>query len=134
MLKEGQKMKDFRQQLELASQLQKIREEFDDARTENPRVLKSARYVKQQLENHGAFQVKDDDGAIGIVVEPKLFESLLTYVELLENQLEKDSFEAMVENRKGDTGFMSGDALLNEALQLFDDNENEIRRFLDDDK
>jgi hypothetical protein len=134
MLKEGKQVKSFRDYEEIANQLQTIRENFSYKKTESFSFFKNADYGKQRLMKVGAFQLIQNEEPIGVMVDKKLFESLLEYVEVLESKLESENFEAMLESRKGDEDFATGDSLGIQATDLFFENEDEIRRFLNEDK
>ena len=131
MIKEEKQVKALQKQLALAEAVQKIRSELKE-KDSTPNA-ESVYNVQRRKDSYGHYFSADMNEQNN---EPKMNESemiktLLEYVDVLENQLELENFDKMMEMRKGDTGFLSGNALEDEATQLFNDNEAEIRRLLD---
>lgn len=134
MIKEEKKTESFRRQLELAKRIENVRTELEHHRSQPLQRLIHSSYMHSYLKSYGVVEAKDSQRkTAGVMVEPELFSSIFEYIDLLESQLERTSFRDMVESRKDDTGFVSGNQLIHDALDVFDKNEAEIRRFLDAD-
>ena len=122
----------LKKKLELLHKIQKVRQDSEiEAHLGLPKFNRSTEWRKD-LKNLGALQVVDRGETVGVLLEPEIFQALLEYLNLVEDELEETALDAILEQRKGGTGFLSGEELTTAALKIFEEKQKEIRRFLDD--
>ena len=124
MMEEERKTESFHRQLELAKRIENVRTELAHHRSQPLRRLIHSSYMHSYLKSYGVVEAKDSQRrTVGVMVEPELFNSVFEYIDLLENQLERTSFRDMVKSRKDDTGFVSDNQLVKDALDIFNKKE-----------
>ena len=132
MTNDDKELARFQRHLELTKRIEKIRHGFGESAKIPAIHLKRSFYLRQKLKEHKAVETYDNDGIVGIVLEPELFEELLEYLDNVEERLEEESFQAMEAQRKGTEGFSTGKKLKEDTLSHFNANQEGIRKFLDD--
>lgn len=134
MTKEKSAIKAFKQKMDLFERFEKVRNGFEvDAHIGLTKLGRSPEW-RQQLKALGAIQVTNRNKTVGVLLEPEVFNAMLNFISLIDEEMEQESFAAMVERRKGTTGFLSGDELTAKAIAVFEENQQRIRKFLDDDQ
>lgn len=89
---------------------------------------------REKLEAQGALELLDRNETAGVILEPKVFEAMLNYMDEIDEELEQERLAALFERRKNTIEFLSGEALATKALVNFKERQQHIRRFLDDNK
>lgn len=125
-------IKAFKQKLKLLKKIEKIQSGFKSSTYIELSKLHNSSNLHQTLAKVGALQVLEHKKTVGILLEPETFDALLEYLDLIDKEMELASFAAMIETRKGTTGFLSGEKLTKETLELFEEHKKDIRKFLDD--
>ena len=132
MTKKQEAVAALKKKMELLHKIQKVRQDSEiEARVGLPKFNRSTEWRKK-LENLGALQVVDRGETIGVLLEPEIFQALLEYLNLVEDELEETALDALLKQRKDGTDFLSGEELTTAALKIFEERQKEIRRFLDD--
>ena len=124
-------LKTFKQKLKLLKKIEKVQSGFKSSSYIELTKFHNSSNWKQTLEDVGALQVLEHKKTVGILLEPEIFDVILEYLDLIDKEMELASFAAMVETRKGATGFLSGEKLTKEALELFEEHKQEIQKYLD---
>lgn len=132
MTKKQEAVAALKKKIELLHKIQKVRQYSEiEAHVGLPKFNRSTEWRKE-LENLGVLQVVDRGETIGVLVGPEIFHALLEYLNLIEDELEETALDAILEQRKDGTGFLSGEELTTVALKIFEERQKKIRRFLDD--
>ncbi|WP_033544191.1 hypothetical protein [Planococcus sp. CAU13] len=132
MTKKQEAVAALKKKMELLHKIQKVRQDSEiEVRVELPKFDRSTEW-REELENLGALQIIDRGETIGVLLEPEIFQAFLEYLNLVEHELEEAVLAAILEQRKDDTNFLSGEELTTAALKIFEERKKEIRRFLDD--
>ena len=132
MTKKKEAVAALKKKMELLHKIQKVRQDSEiEVRVELPKFDRSTEWRKE-LENLGALQVVDREKTIGVLLEPEIFQALLEYLNLVEDELEETALDSILKQRKDGTDFLSGEELTTAALKIFEERQKEIRRFLDD--
>ncbi|WP_394120456.1 hypothetical protein [Planococcus donghaensis] len=122
----------LKKKMELLHKIENVRQESEiKVNVELSKFERSTEWRKK-LENLGSLQVVDQGKTIGVLLESEIFQALLEYLNIVEDELEETVLAAILEQRKDDTNFLSGEELTTAALEIFDEKQQEIRRFLDD--
>ena len=125
-------LKTFKQKLKILKKIEKVQSGCKSSSFIELFKLQNPSNWKQTLEDVGALQVLEHEETVGILLEPEIIDAILKYLDLIGKEMELSSFAAMIESRKGTTGFLSGEKLTKETLELFEEHKKDIRKFLDD--
>lgn len=134
MTKEKSAVKAFKQKIDLFETMGKVLNGFEtDAHIGLTKLGRSAEW-RPKLKAVGAIQLMNRNKTVGVLLEPEVFDAMLEFIRLVDEEMERESSAAMVERRKGTTGFLSGDELTAETIAIFEENQQRIRKFLDDEQ
>lgn len=124
-------LKAFNERLKLLKKIEKVQSGFESNSYIELTKFHNSSNWQHTLEKVGALQVLENKKKVGIILEPETFDALVEYLNLIDKEMELTSFAAMVERSKGTTGYLSGEKLTKEALEIFDEHKEDIRKFLD---
>lgn len=132
MRKKQEAVAALKKKLELLHKIQKVRQDSEIEAQVGLSELNRSTEWRKKLENFGALQAVDQGKTIGVLLEPEIFQALLEYLNIVEDELEEVILGAILDHRKNETGFLSGEELTTAALKILRERQKEIRKFLDD--
>lgn len=95
-----------------------------------PSALHKPRQVESMLQNYAILKATENEELAWVTLDPDLYQNMLEYIAILEDQLEQANLNLVIENRKGDTEFKTGDDLATDALELLNRNQKVIQEHL----
>jgi len=122
----------LKKKLALLHKIQKVRQNSETEAHVGLSEFNCSTEWHKDLENLGSLQIVDQEKTIGVLLEPEIFQALLEYLNLIEDELEETTLDAILEQRKGEADFLSGEELTTATLKILEERQKEIRRFLDD--
>lgn len=124
-------LKTFNKKLKLLKKIEKAQSGFkSNSHIDLTQLHKSTSWNKTP-EEVGVLQFHEHNKTVGILLEPRTFDAILKYLDLIDKEMELASFAAMIETRKSTAEFLSGKELTKEALELFDEHSKDIQHYLD---
>lgn len=126
MFKVGTNTKNEHQQLDME---QSIHKAIASAKS-LPRALHKPRQVEYILQNYAVLKATENEELAWVTLDPNLYQSMVRYITILEDQLEEATLNRVIETRTKDTEFKSGDDLATDALELLNRNEKIIQEHL----
>lgn len=132
MRKKQEAVAALKKKLELLHKIQKVRQDSEIEAHVGLFEFNRSTEWRKELENLGALQVVDRGETIGVLLEPEIFQALLEYLNLVEDELEETILGVILDHRKNETDFLSGEELTTAALKILGERQKEIRKFLDD--
>lgn len=132
MSKENQELQRLRRRITLLEKIEGIRNDFElDSYIELAKLKDSTQLV-ERLAVKNVLQLHHRNDKVGILLESELFQALIDYVNLAEEEFERASLTTLLEQRKDMVDFLSGKRLLSSTLSIFDENKEEIQKFMDE--
>ena len=89
---------------------------------------------RQTLDENDILEVVDRTETAAFILSPETLDSITTYIEALEEELEEIRIDALFDTRKNLNDWTSGEELAQKAIESFSKNEEKWRRLLDGDK
>lgn len=82
------------------------------------------------MQKYSIIQAMENEKLDWVTLDPELYKTMVDYIALLEDQLEQANLNLVIENRKGDTEFKTGEELEIDALELLNRNQKIIQEHL----
>ncbi|MCF2939742.1 hypothetical protein L1N85_15075 [Paenibacillus alkaliterrae] len=89
---------------------------------------------RSDLEKFDAMQILDRNQTAAVVLTPDAFRAVMSYIDMIEEELEARQTETLLEAREHMNNWESGQELSRKAKESFLDRQERLRGLLDGDK
>ncbi|RNF39972.1 hypothetical protein [Planococcus salinus] len=134
MTRKKEKQESIRQRMELLRSFEKVRHDFQMGTQVGLTQLGCSATWREKLKQAGVLEVLDRNDTAGVLIEPEVFQAILDYLDLMDEELEEAQIDALVKHRKDARDFASGKELAKGAVLKFREKNEHHRRFLDGDQ